>query len=253
MGVKDVKVEYKLFGLIPFRWKRTIPEQWNEVTPEQLVTLAKLYLNEIDDGQMIASFYRIPKWIALRMPPFYQFLLTHELDFIADFKPCNRFMIKKFAGLNAPRPRLEGMTFGQFIFVDTYFEEYATDANPVSLHKFIASLYTQPKKPFSDKQIIRQSGLIARQDATEMQAIVINYRLIREWLMEAYPVIFSKGKEKEGTKEPVKRNKQGWLDVLDSLVDDDIVNFDKYAKMPLHNVLRYMSKKIKKNAKRPKV
>ena len=251
--MKDIKIEYKLLGFIPLRWKRTIPERWDEVTPEQLITLSKLYLNEIDDGQMISLFYRIPRYIAWRMPPFYTFLLTTELDFITDFKPCNRFMIKRFAGMESPKPRLEGMNFGQFIFADTYFEEYADSVNPESLHKFIASLYTPPKKAFSDKQIPNLAKKVALQDESEIQAIVINYRLIREWLMEAYPVIFSKGKEKEGTKEPVKRNKQGWLDVLDSLVDDDIVNFDKYAQMPLHNVLRYMSKKIKENAKRPKV
>lgn len=251
--MKDLVVEYKWLGLIPFRWKRTIPEQWDEVTPQQLITLAKLYMEEINDMQTVALFYEIPKILVRWMPEYYIFTLINELDFITDFKPCNRFMIKKLAGLNAPRPRLDGMSFGQFIFADTYFEEYADSVNPESLHKFIASLYTPPKKAFSDKQIPDLAKKVALQDESEIQAIVINYRLIREWLMEAYPVIFSKGKEKEGTKEPVKRNKQGWLDVLDSLVDDDIVNFDKYAQMPLHNVLRYMSKKIKENAKRPKV
>jgi hypothetical protein len=251
--VKDCTIEYKLLGFIPFRWKRTIPERWDEVTPEQLITLSSLYLSEINDSQMIASFYRIPKLVASRMPPFYVWTLVNELDFISDFQPCSRFMIKKFAGSQPPKPRLEGMTFGQFIFVDTYFEEYADSANPESLHKFIASLYTPAKKPFSDKQIPTQAATVAKQCTTQMQAIVINYRLVREWLMEAYPVIFSKDKKKEGDNVPVKRNKQGWLDVLDSLVDEDIVNFDKYAQMPLHNVLRHMSKKIKDNAKRPKV
>ena len=41
-----------------------------------------------------------------------------------------------------------------------------------------------------------------------------------------------------------------WVKIFDNLVSDDLVNADKYAAMPVHTVFRYITRKIKENAKR---
>ena len=99
-----------------------------------------------------------------------------------------------------------------------------------------------------------------------LEAIAINYGLVREWLSDAYPLIFIKNEEKNQNPESSIKYPESspdsyrgqnpahnsWIKIFESLIGDDIVNHDKYAALPIHNVLRFMSEKIKQNMKRRK-
>lgn len=246
--MKDIKITYKWLGLVNFSFSRTAPESWNEVSPKQLISIAKSYLGEEQDNTFVANMLNIPKYITRRLNPFYVFKIIQTFEFISDFKPRDSFVFKRLSCGQAPRHRLSDLSFGRFVFIDTYFYDYAMDESEHSLNKFIACLYWPAKTPFSESLIPKRAAKIAKMDKTFKQAIAINYRLVKDWLETAYPLIFVSGNGK--TNSPERKMDSPLLKVFDAIVGDDIINSDKYAQMPLHEVFRYITKKIKENAKR---
>ena len=104
------------------------------------------------------------------------------------------------------------------------------------------------------------ADVMARLDESVQEAVVINYKLMQKWLTDLYPLIFgredTKSMKDEDHSDPQAKNKNkiqrdpmGWVKVYDALVGDDIVNQERYAGLPLHSVLRYITKQIKENMK----
>lgn len=246
--MKDIKITYKWLGLVNFSFSRTAPESWNEVSPKQLIAIAKSYMGEEQDNTFVANMLNIPKYITRRLDPFYVFKIIEAFDFISDFKPRDSLVFKRLNCGQAPKHRLSDLSFGRFVFIDTYFYDYAMDESDDSLNKFIACLYWPAKTQFSENLIPQRAAKVAKMDKTFKQAIAINYRLVKDWLGAAYPLVFVSGNEKANS--PERKKDSPLLKVFDAIVGDDIVNSDKYARMPLHEVLRYITKKIKENAKR---
>jgi hypothetical protein len=173
--------------------------------------------------------------------------------------PYNEFIIPRIdtwtTQFFAPKPNLSHITFAQFIFIESYFVSYQTDKKPLDLYKFVASLYLPQSRAFSEDDISAGELYFAKVKQEILEAVVINYVLIKEWLANAYPMVFQKEDEDNGD-EPQKKslkkpnNNSGWLKIFESVVGDDLVNHDRYAILPLHNVLRWMSNKIIENIKR---
>jgi hypothetical protein len=252
--MKTIALKYKLFG-INFNVSASLPERWSELTAEQFIAIAKNHLAEISDIVFLATMLGVKKNIAEKLSNFQHYCIAQELEFIQDFKPLYSFSILTLRGLNAPRPRLEGMSFGQFMYVDTYFEVAVLADDTAQLDKFIGCLYLPAGKQFDEKLIQERAdyvGLFFRPE--EKTAISLNYRLVKEWLCSQYPLLFQAS---EPETSDLKQNSvaersrsSDWVKIYESLVGDDIVNQDKYAELPLHYVFRYLTTKIKENARR---
>ncbi len=241
--MKTIAVEYQSLGL-----KRSvsssIPTKWDEVTPKQLIVIAKNYLGESSDDLMLSTLCNLNRRIILRMDNYQKFQIAEQLNFLTDYKPFSHFIIKKIGILQAPKPRLQTMSFGQFMFVDSYYTEWLQSQKIEDLNKFISALYIPHGKTFKQENLI-VSELIAERYPMDVKcAISINYRLVKEFLNHAYPLVFQKAKANH------KTENSGWVKVFESVVGDDIVNQDKYADLSVHVVLRWISKKVKENAKR---
>lgn len=249
--MKQISLQYKQFGI-----KRiissTLPEAWDELTPAQLIAVSRNNAGDIPETEMLAYFLGIKKNVAVLLDDYQRYCIAVELDFMKDFKPFYSFVIRNIKGLTSPRPRLEGMSFAQFMFADTYNEIAITADDNSQLNKFIACLYLPDGKTF-DQQLIQD-----RADYVELfilpeekTAINLNYRLVKEWLCNQYPLIFVKPSD-DLTDESVAERSRGnrgsnWVKLYESIVGDDIVNQDKYAALPLHTIFRYLTQKIKEN------
>ena len=132
---------------------------------------------------------------------------------------------------------LKDVTFGQFIFADSYYQSYL-NGNTADLNRFIACLYTT-KKGFSEKTIDHNALIIKSCDVRKREAIGINYALIREWLAAEYPYVFQHS--------TTSTKNTGWVAVFDYLVGDDIANHQQYANSPLSLVLRKLNHKTKES------
>jgi hypothetical protein len=247
--MKSVQLQYKTLG-ITRKISALLPERWDELTADQLVLIARNYITTADEIEILCGMLGIKKSIAAMLDNFQRFHIAMELDFMDDFKPHYTFIIRKLNRLNAPLPRLEGMSFGQFMFVDTYYEVSVLSEDSGQLDKFIACLYLPEGEQFSEKQIENRADYVKMFfKPEEKTAISLNYRLVKEWICERYPLLFRKPVA-EAVAEQSRSQGSNWVKVYESLVGDDIVNQEKYAALPVHTVFRYLTQKLKENGRR---
>jgi hypothetical protein len=238
-----ITVEYKPFG---FLWRRRIetklPARWSEMTRRQIVAIPEMQRGKLDDSKLLQIFLGIKKSVANRIGNYQKYCILRNLKYIREPEAISMFIIKKIIGFKAPGNKLKGITFGAFIFGDTYYQNYIAGKKE-DLNRFIACFYYN-KLGFKEKNIEMNAQLIGLIDLPTREAIAINYGLIREWLALAYPYVFRKAEE--GKKH---KSFTGWVGVFDAVVGDDIVNEDKYAEKPLSIILRYLNHKTKEYCK----
>jgi len=231
-----VTLEYRPFTLIP--WIRKIdakfPSRWSELKPVQIVAIPRLQRGLLTDVKMLQIFLGIKKNVAKRIESYQTYYVFQNLKFIREPGPLSTFVIKNIMGYKAPRDRLEGVSFGAFMFGDTYYQNYI-GGKLEDLNRFIASFYTD-KKGFAEDRIQDIAKIIKVSDPAKREAIAINYALIRAWLRDSYPWVFQKADEMSESD-----RKGGWVGVFDRLVKDDLANQDKYAKLPVSAVLRHLN------------
>ena len=253
--MQTIEIQYRPL-LLP--WKRTIsgsfPDKVEELNGRQMEAVAAMVRGNIDDDTFLAAMTSISKKIVRRLAPFYKFRLMQLFTVFNKATPHNKFIITRIhAGsvqLVSPAPKLKGFSFGQFIFADTLFDVYAENKTTANLSRFVAALYMPAGQKFSEELIEKHCSNIEKVNADTLEAIVINYGLVREWLGEVYPLVFVKSSQPPEANSPKPVSGNAWIKVFESLVGDDIVHHENYAALPVHNVFRYMSEKIKQNMKR---
>ena len=263
--MQPVTVKYQ-----PLPWPRIkltangfLPESWAELNPLQFITISKLAKETVDDIAFLAAMTGIRKRIIKRLDDFHRFQMNEAFHFFTTDTSHNAFVLQKFK-INgvvyaAPKPKLNGMTFEQFIFIDTWFGFYQDENKPENLHSFLASLYLPAGEKFNEEKTELNALLLANLHPSVKDAIVLNYQLVKAWIQKTYPLIFPEldktGTENDEQKQQTEKRRydsSGWIKIFDGIVGDNITKRDKYAAMPLHETLRYMSRRIKENMKRKK-
>ncbi|HCY39939.1 MAG TPA: hypothetical protein DHV48_01035 [Prolixibacteraceae bacterium] len=256
-----IEVKYRPVSWLPFSGKAEskVPQNWGDVSQKQLIAIACLYKSAISDIDFLKSMSGLKKNILNKLSDFELYKLMEIFEFVADQKPYHEFIIQKlsvsrYPVLYAPSPKLKGVTFGQFIFADTYFANYQQSNYEDDLNKFIASLYLGKNEKFEERLIQERFLCIGKLDMNIRQAIVMNYQLIHEWLALAYPLIFQKREEMsndDGTdrKRPVS-DQSPWIKVFQNFVGDDILHDEAWAAKPVNTIFAYMTRKYKENARK---
>ena len=263
--MRKVTLEYQ-----PLKWLKyrrfligNFPSDWIELSAKQLIAIACISKQSIDDISFLSIMTDLPKKLIKRLDDYQRFRLIELFGNFQSDKPYNDFIIPKIdcksMELLAPKPKLHNITFGQFIYIDTYFSNYLESSDPIDMNKFIASTYLPYGQRFAEHIIDANHDWLNKVDLITREAIVINYHHIRDWLTKVYPLVFeshqevdtgTENKKEEEKEKPVKKsNPNTWIKVFENIVGDDIINEDKYANLPIHNLLRYMTNKIKENLK----
>jgi hypothetical protein len=258
-------MEYITLGYqpIPFlkitrKIKGEFPSTFGELKPSQLIAITGLINERISETTFLNIMTGIPKFRIKQLDSYATYKLLTLFEPFTEVKPFHSFIIPKIKTsksiLFSPKSKLAGITFGQFIFIDSYFASYQAKRNDTDLQKFVASLYLPEHSDFDESRINYQDLNAKKVKHEILDAIVINYVLIKEWLALAYPLIFQSIEEDETNPTPKKHNDNtnhsAWLKIFDNVVGDDLVNHDRYATLPLHNVFRWMTQKIKETMKR---
>jgi hypothetical protein len=255
----NITLEYRPFPFLKYTRKinGVFPSTFAELKPKQLIAIAGLVNQTISETDFLNIMTGITKFRIKRLDDYYRYQLMILFEPFTEIKPYDSFIIEDILTwttlFDSPKPKLAGMTFGQFIFVESYFANFQTDKNPIDLHKFVASLYLPELHAFDEDKIPETGLMVAKVKPEILDAIVINYVLVKEWLAIAYPLVFQREDEDE-TAKPKKLNKSnndsGWVKIFESIVGDDLIHQDLYSLLPVHTVLRWMSTKIKENMKR---
>lgn len=261
--MRKVTIKYQPFRSLKYKrfFTGNFPSEWCETNPKQLIAIACLIKNSISDVQFLSIMTGLSKRMIGRLDDYQRFQLIELFETFHSNKPYNEFIIERLdcqgTVLCAPKPKLKGVTFGQFIFMDTYFADYQGSADVSDLNHFIAAAYLPYGQQFAEHIIDANHEWVGKTDLLAREAIVINYHLIRDWLSDIYPMVFLKQTEKEkeiketdnNANKKLSSNSNAWIKVFDGLVGDDIINEDNYANLSLHNVLRFLTSKIKENNK----
>lgn len=231
-----VALEYKPFLLLPYtrHVETRLPARWSEMSPEQISSIPDMQHGKMTDAEILTVFLGIDRKIAGKLDSYQTHCIIRNLRYISEPEPFGNFIIKEIAGFKAPGEKLKGVTFGAFIFGDTYYQNYISGKRN-DLNKFIASFYTRNEK-FDDGLIDKNAEKISKVKSSTREAIAVNYGLIREWLARAYPYVFEKSEE--GSK---KQTPKGWIDVYDMLVAENLSDHDKIAMTPASTVLRILN------------
>ncbi len=238
-----VDVQYRPLGFLPAARKSFfLPVRWSELSEQQLENVSLVLNPDVNEDILISLILRMSRLFARRLDSYQKFSILRQLKYLRQSDTCDMFIITRLSGLHAPERYLRNVTFGQFIFGDTYWLSYI-DGRKEDLNNFLACFYTAGK--FSDSDIEKNAALISQESRKKREAIAFNYGLIREWLAKRYKYVFEKQ-----TKKRKRTRSNGWVGVFDAVVGDDIINADKYADTPLSQVLRYMDNKIKEQIKK---
>lgn len=279
-----IEVKYHQICWIPYTRivRCNVPQNWGDITQKQLIAIACLYKSGISDIHFLKTMSGLKKRILNKLSDFEHYKLTEIFEFIGDQKPHHEFIIRRLElrwlrslslskwskwlkpglTLYAPEGKLKGISFGQFIFADTYFANYQQSNDQTDLNKFIACLYLKKDETFNEKRIQSRHSQIGKIDATTREAIVLNYQLMHEWLALAYPLIFQKREEltstssvSDATESPMPERVEGrdpniWIKVFQNFVGDDIIHDEAWAAKPINTIFAYMTRKYKENARR---
>ena len=247
-------IEYPLF-FFKRRANGASPASWDELSETQFIGISRLVHGGELDFNFLALLTSFSRRLIRALSPYQLAELSDQFDFIGKgSKGHNSFFSTRLKGTNlvAPKPRLAGMTFGQFIFADAYYNQWLAGKEEETLNKFIASLYLMPGERFKEEGIATRKRVVGKVPMTIRLSIAYNYSLIIAWLQQVYPLIFHSPairQEVDGNSPESHPKDSGWLKVFDLIVGDDLINRDRYARLPIHTVLNYLTTKYKENAR----
>jgi len=231
------------------------PTKWSELSEKQFLGISSIVHGKDLNYKFLSLLTGIKKQILMRLSPYQLTVLSEQIDFIgsAGSSHSDFFISEISCGpeiLLAPRPKMEGITLGQFIFMEAYYNDWLSLKQESALDKFIASVYLPYGEQFNNEMIDSRAIHISKISIELRKAIAFNFSLIIFWLQKAYPLIFPESFEDPKQEKPAKTNQTSvWLKVFESLVGEDLINRDKYAGLPLHTVLKHMTRKYKENAR----
>jgi hypothetical protein len=246
----SIKLKYRKF-FIPVKKEVFFPETWGECSGEQLLALLYSQTEGATDVQFLSLYTGLKPSFIKKLGNFYHLLLVEQAEKVSASFFDGIFCIKEiYCGntkLLAPADRLKGVTFGQFIFIDAYFN----DTDPSSRLKFIAHLYLPQGEKFNEDACNQRAAELSLPHAT-IEAIMYNYSLFYGYFQQAYPLLFQASHS--GTKElsnsgTSKYDPRGWVKVFENVMGTDIINAEKYADVPLNTMFRRLSTQIKEQSK----
>jgi hypothetical protein len=249
----NIGIEYKRL-FFKFRATGKVPTDWEELTEHQFIALSRIVNGADPDYRFLSVLTGISEKLLKKLPLFSLLQLSEEIDFLSKVgNKHSSFIIKeiKFLGgdLAAPKPKLDSLTFGQYIFADAYYNDWMTTKSEKALNNLIATLYLVAGHIFTSDGIPDRASALSDVALDIRKAIALNYGLVISWVQQCYPLIFLQPGDNAPGK-IIPEQQSGWLKLFESMVADDLINRDRYAELPIHTVLRHLTRKYKENARR---
>lgn len=251
--MRQIELRYKHFGMKRVI-KRTLPSSYAEMTPAQFLATVRLTKGWIDEREFFLQFFGLTDKLLAKIDTFLLYRLTETLGFLKQIKAaCTGFYCQELPGsLLSPNEKLSGMSFQQFMTVDTFFSWYLITDKEQYLDSFIAALYLkQNESYFSDSglTVLDISSRVAEVHHIPMDlkyAILVNWVLIKSWLSSAYPFLFpDKEPEANAKGDKIKAKPADWLALFDSWVGDNVASIEAYRKLSCMDAIRLLNRKIK--------
>lgn len=226
--------------------KVTLPESWNEVPVDIYPYLASLFLKEEDEMPVYDKQVRTFSLLAEKAWPAIERLVPEELyellklvdwvyekfDLVKNMQPVIGIDGDIYQG---PADDLANLRWGEWVFADTNFVQYARTKEVGYLDNLIATIYRPAgigaefdpgstnyrgdnREKFNGNNLASRLQVISKLPFIEKQGIYLFFMSCRWQLILAHPHVFPQPKPGE---KPKKQNKEGydfgWMGVHDDL------------------------------------
>ena len=233
-----------------------LPERLGEASSNQFMALQGLSQGSMTEETFYKLFFGIGSEVLARLDPWQLYVMTEQLRSLWNTTAVDHFIFEEITvsglHLQAPAPRLRGMSLQQFMSADQFWQWYAYTERAEYLHSMVAALYLPDDADFFNFDHGAIAERIARHgDEAQLQCIAVNWALIREWLASAYPHLFPTAQKGSSTLGGQKPRPGSWLTILDALVGDDLTRLDTYPHLPAMDVIRILNRRIA-DQKKPK-
>ncbi len=230
-----------------------IPSEWKDLSPVQFATCARLFTERMADDEFISLFFGISPKLAARLTAFEKFRLIDLVSFVSGARTkVNFFYMRSIPGtsLLSPLPRLSNVSLRHFALFDTYFFEYTNKPDTDGLVRLVSALYLAKGEHINRIDFQKRMDYVRRTvDISTLYAIFLNYTFIRRWLSGPFSYLFTfRDDDEEDSPKKVSRqpkaNLPDWNAIIDGLVGDDVLNYDKYANLPCIRAFKVINKRI---------
>lgn len=225
--------------------RRNVPERMTDLSSEQFITLVKYQHGLITEAELLSGLLQLKRKDVKDIGYYHRFKLVELLIPVSALdQPADRFIIDRIPGtaLMCPSVRLKGISFMQFMFADTQYNRYLADKEEELLVHLVSSLYMVDGEDFVSLDMTERVAYMEESlDTITAQAIVLNYMMIKKWLSTSYDYMFSSGEEQGGD----GARHQGWLEIFDAFVGENIPDTPYYQSMPCMDAFRIINKRMK--------
>lgn len=268
--MSDIIITYRPVRFIPFRLrlKRDFPDSFSVLSRKQFITIASFFEKKKpllrDQILLIRVMLNIRNRLFFRLEDYQVHELLKQLEWMQHVA-FNKVFIKSFkAGirtLRGPKDGFQNMSFDEFAHVDTYFARYAKTKDPEDLHKMTASFYRPAdymagklisgRADFDEQRVDYHADIVRKADPQIISAILFNYKVLRRWIENLYPMIFPAALPDENP-DSGKNTKEspGWSKVRRMMTGGDLASVETIGRLPVHTVLAEMNDRIKEIRKR---
>lgn len=219
----------------------------------------KIIIEELKYKMVPALFTDIPKRILLLLEEYQIKSLSTHTSFLFNkesklFKIIINKIKIKFKTFYGPKDKFHNVSFGEFIYADTYYINFYNTKDNSYIDKLIACLYRKKgndkfiagdiRNPFNSNLIEKNSRYFKNLPNIYKQIILFNYSIIRTYITELYPIVFEGTSKASDIISP--RTIQGWDDFIKS-ISQNVFEIKQYSEENMHNVLSYLNSKLANN------
>ena len=237
-----------------------VPEHWNELSVSQFKAIVDKTYCELDDVAFYARYFGITEDIVHSIDIYYVYVLGSLLKFTREMKGSTKFLVPsvrlfgpKPLTVVSPSPALAGMSFMQFMMIDTFYTWYGQTKDRKHLVDMCCCCYLKEDENFFEMEMDERRKSWSLCGENDLFSVLVQWSLIKAWLSASYPYLFS---SKEGGQPATSKNgkvvlNNTWLEIFDSLVEEDLTRIDTYKRLACMDVFRIINRKIK-NSKQNK-
>ena len=230
------------------------------MSERQFLAIVGITYDDLSDVQFYVQFFGLDEKVVREMDMYTFYVLNSLLSFTMKTNGMSSFIIHsmklkdskgRVLRVDAPRPKLSGMTFQQFMMVDTFFTWYMQTQNKNYLISMCACCYLNEEDDFFTMDMDERVKLWKECNPTALNAGLVQWTFIKAWLSGAYSSLFPKGNVEEVSKKKGKvKISNAWIEIFDMLVADDLTRINPYKRLECMDVIRIVNGKMEYQNKR---
>lgn len=238
-----------------------LPASWDEVTKEQFIRLVA-GLGKPTEGlppDVVRDIIGIDDVVDASLEISDWWWLSNRLGWMLELDKITKLIIQDVTLENGMvcygyNDDMSDIAWEEFIFADTYASAKRWDVVAAVLYRPERENWngeTDRRIPFSKYGADKRSGAMAALGKETLDAIGVNYLLLRRQLTRKYPRIFAEIEEDELVKKTKKKGGgENWLSLIRNMMGDNFFEEEKYMSLPVPSVFFQINRVVKENNER---